>query len=308
MACVLHALTQVDMRNFFRKLLSAESPAASPSASVSPPAALAEVIEEPTLVERTLDDPLGLGLRDAVRSGWYRQDTGELYTGFKVSAEDVVLDVGCGDGGNALFCANRGAHVILADIDAERLAKAAQRLAGTPAREVRTIVGDTNPLALADGVASKVIAMEVLEHVDDTAQFLSELLRVGKPGAQYLLSVPDPVQEQLQTHLAPAFYFQKPNHVRIIQRDEFAQMVSDAGLVIESRGSYGFYWAVWWSLFWSTGLDVYNPLVNPRHPQLDNWTRTWEALLDNPEGEKVRQTLNAFMPKSQVIVARKPYA
>ncbi|WP_211462657.1 class I SAM-dependent methyltransferase [Collimonas silvisoli] len=247
-------------------------------------------------------DSFHIGLRDALASGWYLQQSDELYRGFAISSEDVVLDVGCGDGGNSLFCANRGAHVIVADIDAHKVESTRLRLAGTQARLVQAVVSDANPLLLEDGIASKVISMEVLEHVDDPAQFLSELVRVGKKGAQYLLSVPDPVQEHLQKKVAPASHFEKPNHIRIIQRDEFEKMVTDAGLVIEGHEYYGFYWSVWWLFFWVCKVD----LSNPRHPLLDSWAKTWEILMDSPNGEHVRNALNDFMPKSQVIIARKP--
>ncbi|NKI70556.1 methyltransferase domain-containing protein [Collimonas pratensis] len=247
-------------------------------------------------------DPFHLGLSDALASGWYLQDSDELYRGFQISADDVVLDVGCGDGGNALFCANRGAHVIVADIDPVKVDATKQRLADSSARVVQGLVSDVNPLPLVDGVASKVISMEVLEHVDDPAQFLRELVRVGRSGAQYLLTVPDPVQEQLQKEVAPAAYFQKPNHIRIIQRDEFEKMVTDAGLVIEDHSYYGFYWSIWWLFFWVCKVDH----SNAHHPLLDSWTKTWEILMQSPNGEQVRKTLNDFMPKSQVIIAHKP--
>ncbi|PRC93967.1 class I SAM-dependent methyltransferase [Solimicrobium silvestre] len=246
-------------------------------------------------------NPFEIGLKDAGHDGWYRVESGELYAGFLIDADDVVVDVGCGDGGSALFCANRGAHVIFADIDPDKVAATTHRLAGTPARCIQGVVSDANPLLLGDGVASKVISMEVLEHVDDTAQFLSELVRIGKPGAQYLITVPDPVAEQLQVGLAPDVYFQKPNHVRIIQRDEFEKMVTDAGLVIESHSYYGFYWSIWWMFFWVCKVD----LSNPQHPLLNSWARTWEALSDQPMGDQLRKSMNALMPKTQVIVARK---
>nr|BFE92844.1 hypothetical protein GCM10020185_33800 [Pseudomonas brassicacearum subsp. brassicacearum] len=55
-------------------------------------------------------DPYMLGLHDAMLSGWFNQQTGELFTGFPVTPEDTLLDVGCGDGGNVHFfvrCAGR---------------------------------------------------------------------------------------------------------------------------------------------------------------------------------------------------------
>lgn len=282
------------MKKFFSSLFGFG--ASEPVIPVLAPAPALQAMPAPAV------DSFHIGLRDALASGWYLQQSDELYRGFVIQAEDVVLDIGCGDGGNSLFCAHRGAHVIVADIDAGKVESTMQRLAGTPARLVQGVVGDANPLALESGVASKVICMEVLEHVDDPAQFLSELVRVGRSGTHYLLSVPDPVQEHLQKKVAPASHFEKPNHIRIIQRDEFETMVSAAGLVIERHEYYGFYWSVWWLFFWVCKVD----LSDARHPLLESWARTWETLMDSPNGEQVRSALNDFMPKSQVIIARKP--
>ncbi len=247
-------------------------------------------------------DHFGSGLKDAYMDGWYDSANGILYTGFPVNAEDVVVDIGCGDGGAALFCANRGAHVICADISADKVASTLERLSSTPARKVEGVVSDANPLLIADAVASKVICMEVIEHVEDPAHFLSELVRIGKPGAHYLLTVPDPVAEHMQKGVAAEVYFQHPNHIRIIERAEFEKMVTDAGLVIESHTYYGFYWALWFMFFWISKVD----LTNPDHPLLTHWTRTWEALMSNPETRQLRTNLNQLMPKSQAIIARKP--
>ena len=244
-----------------------------------------------------------VGLRDAVLSGWFRSETNELFEGLTITRDDIVADIGCGDGFNAHFCAMRGAELILADIDPGCVAVSARRLAGTPARRVRAIVTDGNPLPLEDALASVVICTEVLEHVDDPLQFLGELVRIGRPGARYLLTVPDPVAEELQRSLAHPSYFAKPNHLRIIQREEFAELVRAAGLMVERRASYGYYWALWWLMFWSCKADLSEA---GRHPILASWTRTWEALLDTPQGIEVKRVLDSFMPKSQLILARKP--
>jgi SAM-dependent methyltransferase len=247
-------------------------------------------------------DPFVLGLNDATLSGWYRDAQNELFIGFPISAEDVVLDVGCGDGGNIGFCAYRGAHVILADIDPKQITAAEARLKDSNARKIEAYVTDSDPLPLRDGTASRVICMETLEHVDDPAQVMSELVRVGKKNARYLLTVPDPVGENLQKHLAPSLYFEKPNHVRIFEREAFGALVENAGLVIESRYYDGFYWTIWWILFWQCNVQ----LDAPEHPVLDNWARTWKALLDTKNGLRTKRILDRFMPKHQVIVAHKP--
>ena len=36
-------------------------------------------------------------------------------------ADDVVLDVGCGDGAAILFCARQGAHIVFSDVDAGKI-------------------------------------------------------------------------------------------------------------------------------------------------------------------------------------------
>jgi SAM-dependent methyltransferase len=189
----------------------------------------------------------------------------------------------------------------MTDINEGTLAGAVSTLSQAGATELTAVVSDSNPLPLRDGVASKVVCCEVLEHVDDPVGFLNELVRVGQPGSLYLLTVPDPVAEGLQKHLAPPVYFEKPNHVRIIGRDEFAQMVGNSGLEIIHKGAEGFYSALWWQFFWTAGVQS----LDARHPLLDGWSDTWRALLATPDGLRVKKTLDAFMPMNQTIVARK---
>ncbi len=250
------------------------------------------------------------GLIDSVQSGWFLQDSGELLKGFPITAADVVLDVGCGEGGATRFAARCGAHIIFSDTNAAQVARLSEKIANSAARGFQALVGDTNPLQLADNVASRVIAMEMLEHVDDPAQVLAELVRVGQPGALYLLTVPDPVSEGLQKQLAPASHFQKPNHIHIFERDAFAAMVTDAGLQIERRDAYSFYWSMWMCLYWACETQqegaTLDQIKAPYPPLLNEWASTWHQLISIPEGAKVKAVLDNFLPKSQIIIARKP--
>ena len=248
-------------------------------------------------------DGFTLGLKDAQYTGWYNKEAGELAAGFPVCAEDIVVDVGCGDGGPVNFCARLGAHVILADVDAAKLAEAEQSLRRTAARRVEAYVTNANPLPLGDGAATRVICMEVLEHVAEPPALMAELARIGRPGALYLITVPGHVHEHVQQDLAPPQYFQPPNHIRIIDPDSFGGLVAGAGLQIERRYSYSFYWAMWWTLFWQCDTPFETAA---EHPMLKAWALTWQLALEGKDGGRIQKRMNELMPKNQVIVARKP--
>jgi SAM-dependent methyltransferase len=242
-----------------------------------------------------------LGLYDSLLSGWFQNDTGELFRGMPITTGDVVLDVGCGEGGVLAFCARLGAHVIAIDMHEGTLDVARRCIAETEARQADFYCASANCLPVADGAASRIICTEVLEHVEDPAAVVRELVRVGQPGALYLFSVPDPLGESLLKKVGPASYFQSPNHIRVFEREAFAQTVTDGGLEIMSHTTTGFFWSIWWALYWGCKPD----LSHPYHPVLDHWTMAWRALLDTDMGIELKHKLDEFMPKSQIIVARK---
>ena len=244
---------------------------------------------------------LGMRLYDARQSGWFRMERRELVEGFQINPTDVVVDVGCGDGSNSAFCGQCGAEVIATDIDPEKVALANQRLAASGARKFNAVVSDSNPLPVADSTATRVIAMEVLEHVDDPKQFVSELVRIGKPGALYFIMVPDVLGETVNKSIAPESYWRVPNHVRVFQHQEFDSLIENAGLKIESHVRHTFYWSMWWFLFWACDQEFGQPEV----PLLDSWSKTWDLLISTPRGLRVKEALDRAMPKSYGVVARK---
>jgi SAM-dependent methyltransferase len=202
------------------------------------------------------------------------------------------------------FAALCGAEVYAVDIDPAAIEGVQRRMKGLQRRRpFHTVLSDSDPLPLADGVATRVLAQEVMEHVDDPRRFLAELVRVGAPGARYLLTVPDPASETLQKALAPECYWRRPNHLRIFGRDEFDALVREAGLQVEARAHYGFFWSMWWALFWCGGSGT--QFGGPITPLLKRWNQTWATLLATPGGPRIRQALDEFLPKSQILIARK---
>src|SRR5437016_2401246 len=88
-----------------------------------------------------------------------------------VRAGERVLDLGCGDGALAATLLSVGAEVLAADVAQGALARAA---AANPALET-ALVPLEGPLPFAESAFDVVWAGEVIEHVADTAAWLSEV-------------------------------------------------------------------------------------------------------------------------------------
>ncbi|MGH2896255.1 MAG: class I SAM-dependent methyltransferase [Solirubrobacteraceae bacterium] len=103
-----------------------------------------------------------------------------------VAPGDRVLDLGCGTGDFAADLMRGGAHVIAVDVAQAALDRARRR---HPELELR-LIGIDAPLPFDDGAFDAVWSSEVIEHVADTARWLSEVRRVLAPRGRVLLTTP----------------------------------------------------------------------------------------------------------------------
>ena len=280
------------------------------------PSTLADADNAATSDAAKLPDPRLVGLKDIVDHGWFNTGNGELCAGFPISARDRVLDFGCGAGAATLFCATIGAHVTFTDSDLPKLEHVARQVKQSIAQSWRGFLSEGLPLPVADGSISRVICMEVLEHLDDPLKTLKELVRTGESGALYLLTVPEARAERLQKKLAPPEHFAAPNHIQIFDNDSFANLIDQAGLCVESTQSMSFYWAMWFCFYWAsrprdehaTDMPTLDQVQPPYADVLTSWAETWQLLMasDNDHAQSLRHALDRLMPKSQVVIARKP--
>jgi SAM-dependent methyltransferase len=234
--------------------------------------------------------------------------TVSLFPGFEITSDDVFLDVGCGSGSACRSAARVGADVIAVDIVPDHVAAATAAVEGEGARSYRGIITDCDPIPLPDASADVIVCLEVMEHVADAARFIKELVRVGKPGARYALSVPAFAAESLMKVLAPPSYFQPPEHVRIFQRSQFEDLIRSAGLKIDRSEGVGFYSTMWWTLRMACGTSHCPDFITPPPPILASWEETWKALEATPLGPQVSAVLDDLLPKSVLVVAHKPVA
>lgn len=104
-----------------------------------------------------------------------------------------VLDLGCGNGGNAIAMARAGAKVIAVDTSSERLA-AARRAAEEAEVRIEFHHGDLAdlPFVRADQI-DLAIAIGSLDEVGDIARVFRQVHRVLRTEAPFVIAVPHPL-------------------------------------------------------------------------------------------------------------------
>ncbi|MFB3918333.1 MAG: methyltransferase domain-containing protein [Terriglobales bacterium] len=99
------------------------------------------------------------------------------------SKHRIIMDVGCGTGGNEPMLADFG-KVTLADRSVDALSWCRKR--GLQ----RLLASNLESLPLSSGSVDMITALDVLEHTDDDLSALKEMYRVLKPGGIILVTVP----------------------------------------------------------------------------------------------------------------------
>jgi 2-polyprenyl-3-methyl-5-hydroxy-6-metoxy-1,4-benzoquinol methylase len=148
----------------------------------------------------------------------------------RVRDGERVLDVGCGEGRFTAELAAAGVQGVGIDVAEEPLRRAR---AGHPGVDVR-IVDTCGPWPLADASFDAVWAGEVIEHVVDTAGWLSEVRRVLRPGGRLLASTPNHsrlavLRLALSTRAFDAHFDPRADHLRFYTRRTLISLLEDFG-------------------------------------------------------------------------------
>jgi 2-polyprenyl-3-methyl-5-hydroxy-6-metoxy-1,4-benzoquinol methylase len=143
---------------------------------------------------------------------------------------DRVLDLGCGEGAFAAELARAGADVLAVDVAEEPLRRAR---AAHPSLRVQLIDGE-GEWAIPDASFDVVWAGEVIEHVADTGQWLSELRRVLRSGGALVLSTPQMGRAQLlaaavSRRAFAARFEPRGDHLRHYSRATLSELISGFG-------------------------------------------------------------------------------
>jgi SAM-dependent methyltransferase len=143
----------------------------------------------------------------------------------EVRAGERVLDLGCGAGAFTALLAQSGARVVGCDVAEAALARAR---AAHPQLDFRRAPMD-GPLPFADNAFELVWASEVIEHIADTARWLSEIGRVLVPRGRLLLTTPS--HGRLRLAIGGIERFSEPlgDHLHLYTRRSLTETLGEFG-------------------------------------------------------------------------------
>jgi 2-polyprenyl-6-hydroxyphenyl methylase/3-demethylubiquinone-9 3-methyltransferase len=165
-----------------------------------------------------------------------------------VKAGERVLDLGCGEGLFAEELVRAGAQVVGVDVAEEPLRRARSR---DQSLDLRLIEPDGG-WKLEDSSFDVVWAGEVIEHVADTAAWMSELRGVLRSGGRVLLSTPAHERaERLRSALSERVFADRfdprSDHLRFYSRQTLSALLCEFGFenvsvaAVRAGGGSGFW-------------------------------------------------------------------
>ena len=228
------------------------------------------------------------------------------YDRLELAAGDRLLDLGCGGGRHAFEAARRGARVVALDTDLGDLADVRDLFAAMAEEAPLTAAttgGDALRLPFPDGAFDRVVAAEVLEHIEPDGDALSELARVLRPGGTIAVTVPAWLSERVcwalsEDYHAPAV---EGGHVRVYSARVLRRRLRAAGLVpFASHRAHALHTPYWWLRCLVGPADDRHPLVRAYHRFL-----VWEITARPAAVRMVDALLRPLLGKSLVVYARK---
>jgi len=159
------------------------------------------------------------------RNWWYHERRTILSRQLdRIGKPGFALDIGAAGGGNTRVLRARGWRSVALEYGAEGAGLAKDR-------GLDVIRGDARRLPLATASTDLVIALDVLEHIDDDARAAAEIHRVLRPGGTLFATVPCDMRLWSSHDVALG-------HVRRYTRETLSAVISGAGLHIDSMWSW----------------------------------------------------------------------
>ena len=159
-----------------------------------------------------------------VENYWFRRHEVVYRHCASICAGRDVFEAGCGEGYGADLLAASANRVLALDYDAATVAHVRARY---PAVEVAE--GNLAALPLPDASVDVVVNFQVIEHLWDQPQFITECLRVLRPAGRLLISTPNRI-----TFTPGSDTPVNPFHTRELNAAEMRELLTDGGFRVTS--------------------------------------------------------------------------
>ena len=159
-----------------------------------------------------------------VENYWFRRHEVVYQRLAQHCADREVLEAGCGEGYGADLIAGVARRVIALDYDQATVAHVRARYP-----RVEVIHGNLAELPLPDHSVDVVVNFQVIEHLWDQPQFVSECFRVLRPGGRLLVSTPNRItfSPGRDTPI-------NPFHTRELNAAELTELLTANGFAVEA--------------------------------------------------------------------------
>jgi SAM-dependent methyltransferase len=165
------------------------------------------------------------------------------------------------------------------------------------------VQGDGTLLPFADGAFDRIIASEVLEHIDDDRAALDELARVLRPGGTIAVTVPAWLPERVCWRLSDEYHapFVEGGHVRIYRAADVRGRLRAAGLEpTSSHRAHALHSPYWWVRCAVGPADDTHRAVAAYRKVLE-----WDIVKAPRTTRWTERALNPVLGKSLVVYVQK---
>lgn len=160
----------------------------------------------------------------AVENYWFRRHEVAYLRCADICAGQDVLEAGCGEGYGADLIASVARRVVAVDYDATTVEHVRARYP-----RVQVLAANLAAVPMPDEAVDVVVNFQVIEHLWDQPQFITECLRLLRPGGRLLMSTPNRI-----TFTPGSDTPVNPFHTRELNAAELRELLEEGGFRVES--------------------------------------------------------------------------
>ena len=162
-----------------------------------------------------------------------------------LSADDTVLEVGCGTGSTALLLAGNVRHITASDLSANMIEVGSEKARAQGISNVTFVTAELFDSAIENGPYDAVLAFNMLHLLEDTRGAIRRINGLLKPGGTFISKTVcrpgsrAPFKFRLLRIILPLMqWVGKAPYVKFMEIGELEDLVSSEGFEIIETGTY----------------------------------------------------------------------